>query len=169
MIASAQTIRKRQPISPLMERTVANGMTFGLGPAGYDIRAAEDVNIPPGGFVLGSSLEHFNMPNDMLGVVHDKSSWARKGLCVQNTVIEPGWRGFLTLEYTNHLQVIRNFDNSPRGFPDAYIMIKRGDPIAQIIFHMLDESTEFPYEGKYQDQEAGPQPAREQKDADKTT
>jgi dCTP deaminase len=136
-------------------------MTFGLGPAGYDIRAAEDVDIPPGGFVLGSSFEQFDMPLDMLGVVHDKSSWARKGLCVQNTVIEPGWRGFLTLEYTNHLPDCPEVDRCPAGWPWNWIHIKQGDPIAQIIFHMLDEPTVQPYEGKYQDQEAGPQKARE--------
>lgn len=111
---------------------------------------------------MGSSLEQFNMPTDMLGVVHDKSSWARKGLCVQNTVIEPGWRGYLTLEYTNHLPIRIALDGSPRGFPHGWIQIARGMPIAQIIFHMLDFPTDQPYEGKYQDQEAGPQPAREQ-------
>ena len=164
MIASAQTIRKRQPISPFYERTLSSGMTYGLGPAGYDIRAAEDVNIPPGGFLLGSSLEQFDMPRDMLGVVHDKSSWARKGLCVQNTVIEPGWKGFLTLEYTNHLPPL-DFEESPEIYrwPWNHIHIKRGYPIAQIIFHMLDEPTEIPYAGKYQDQAAGPQPAIDQR------
>lgn len=144
-IASAQTIRKRQPILPFLERGIHNGKTFGLGPAGYDIRAAEDVSLFGGRFALGSSLEQFNMPNDMLAVVHDKSSWARKGLCVQNTVIEPGWKGYLTLEYSNHSRQI--------------IFIKRGDPIAQIIFHMLDEPTELPYRGKYQNQSKGPQEA----------
>ena len=152
MIASAQTIRKRQPILPFHERGVHCGMTFGLGPAGYDIRAAEDCDILPGGFELGSSLEQFIMPNDMLGVVHDKSSWARKGLCVQNTVIEPGWKGFLTLEYTNHGQPTEHW-------PYGHVFIKRGDPIAQIIFHMLDQPTEIPYAGKYQNQPKGPQPA----------
>lgn len=157
MIASAQTIRKRQPILPFFERGIHNGMTFGLGPAGYDIRAAEDVTVRPGGFILGSSLEQFFMPNDMLGVVHDKSSWARKGLCVQNTVIEPGWKGYLTLEYTNHCAT------AAYGAPTNDIAIRRGDPIAQIIFHMLDFPTDQPYAGKYQDQKAGPQPAIEER------
>ena len=33
-----------------------------------------------------------------MGIVHDKSTWARRGLVVQNTVIEPGWHGYLTIE-----------------------------------------------------------------------
>lgn len=147
MILSAQSIRKRGIITPFYERTLSlNGMTYGLGPAGYDIRAAEDVILYPKDFVLGSSIEHFDIPNDISVMIHDKSSWARKGLDVKNTVAEPGWRGFLTLEYTNnHVTDI--------------IRIKRGNPIAQIVFHMLDEPTDHPYRGKYQDQPAGPQSA----------
>lgn len=150
MILSAQTIRAhalegRAIISPFHERTKANGMTFGLGPAGYDIRAAEDITLGMGDFRLGSSMEEFNMPTQVLGYVKDKSSWARQGLCVQNTVIEPGWKGFLTLEYTNHSCMM--------------ITIRKGDPIAQIVFHWLDYETVQPYFGKYQNQPAGPQNA----------
>lgn len=142
----AQTIRKLRPIEPFCERTVHNGMTYGLGPAGYDVRIAETLILLPGKFMLASTIERFDMPNDVLAVVHDKSSWARRGLTVQNTIIEPGWRGFLTLELTNH--------------SDSVIYIDEGSPIAQIIFHRLEEPTEIPYQGRYQDQEAGPQPAR---------
>lgn len=142
----AQTIRKLRPIEPFCERTVHNGMTYGLGPAGYDVRIAETLVLLPGEFMLASTIERFDMPNDVLAVVHDKSSWARRGLTVQNTIIEPGWRGFLTLELTNH--------------SDSVIYIDEGSPIAQIIFHRLEEPTEIPYQGRYQDQEAGPQPAR---------
>lgn len=67
-------------------------------------------------------------------------------IAVQNTIIEPGWRGFLTLEITNH----------SRGT----IWIQRGSPIAQIIFHQLLEPTDAPYVGKYQDQESRPVAAR---------
>ena len=42
------------------------------------------------------------MPSDVLGQVCDKSTWARRGVAVQNTIIEPGWRGYLTVELTNH-------------------------------------------------------------------
>ena len=39
-------------------------------------------------FILASAIEEFDVPNNLLGIVHDKSSWARKGLSVFNTVIE---------------------------------------------------------------------------------
>jgi dCTP deaminase len=145
MILPAQAIRKIKPVSPFCERTRYNGMTFGLGPAGYDVRIAETVVVDAKS-VLASTLEHFDMPNDVLGQVCDKSTWARRGVAVQNTIIEPGWRGYLTVELTNH-----------SGEP---IEIQAGDPIAQIIFFRLEAPTELPYQGKYQDQQAGPQPAR---------
>jgi dCTP deaminase len=123
-------------------------MSFGLGPAGYDVRIAEGITVSAGQFFLASTVERFNIPNDILGKVCDKSTWARRGIAVQNTIIEPGWRGFLTLELTNH-----GLDR---------IVIEAGDPIAQIIFFRLEAATELPYAGKYQDQEAGPQPARQE-------
>jgi dCTP deaminase len=148
MILSAQSIRKRGIISPFSERAEAYGMTYGLGPAGYDIRVAETVKLSGNGSVqLCSTIERFTMPDDVLGVVHDKSTLARQGLFVQNTVIEPGWSGYLTLELTC------NFYSY-----DIYLLA--GMPIAQVVFHKLDEPTERPYEGKYQNQLAGPQPAK---------
>lgn len=157
MIASAQTLRKYKPITPFCERTIFEGFTFGLGPAGYDIRIAEDINIEPGGFMLASSMEEFWMPKDLLGVVHDKSTWARLGLCVQNTVIEPGWRGHLTLELTNHKKPSNDFEDSMELY--NHIIVKAGTPICQVVFHLLDYPTEQPYKGKYQDQRAGVQQA----------
>jgi dCTP deaminase len=144
MIIPAQTLRKLKPVEPFCERTQHNGMTYGLGPAGYDVRIAETVTV--GRFVLASTVERFNIPNDVLAQVCDKSTWARRGIAVLNTIIEPGWRGYLTLELTNH--------------SDTPIEIKAGDPIAQIIFFRLEEPTALPYEGKYQDQEREPQKAR---------
>lgn len=82
------------------------------------------------------------MPHDLVGSVRDKSSWARKGLAVQNTVIEPGWRGYLTLELTNHREWT--------------ITVKEGSPIAQVLFEKLDEETLLPYDGRYQDQSPEP-------------
>ena len=146
MILSAQSIRKREGIiTPFTEKTIFNGMSYGLTGAGYDIRIAEHTVVPVGRGVLASSLEHFRLPNDIQGRVCDKSSWARKMLAVQNTVLEPGWYGYLTLELTNH------------GTQE--IIIPKGAPIAQVVFHLLDEPTELPYKGKYQAQKAGAQPA----------
>lgn len=146
MILSAQTIRSLQPVRPFEERGVIRGRSYGLSVAGYDIRVAQDIWLRAGEFALASSVERFHMPADVLAMVKDKSSWARVGLSVFNTVIEPGWRGYLTLELKNQ--------------GSSLLCIQAGDPIAQIIFQWLDVKTEKPYCGKYQDQEAGPQPAR---------
>ena len=138
MILSGQSIRKRGFITPFYERSKAFGMTFGLSVAGYDVRVAETLSLHPGAAYLASTIEHFNMPRDLLGMVVDKSTWARCFLAVQNTVIEPGWRGHLTLELTNHGADV--------------IEIISGMPIAQILFLRVDEPVEAPYTGKYQDQ-----------------
>lgn len=145
MILSGQTIRKRGIFTPFHERTRFLGMTFGLGPAGYDVRIAETFAMAPGQFMLASTVEHFDMPLDVMGKVADKSTWARLGLAVQNTIVEPGWKGHLTLELTNH--------------GHQYLQFVEGQPIAQIILHLLDEPTELGYSGKYNNQKAGAQPA----------
>jgi dCTP deaminase len=137
MILSGHTIRRLGIITPHVDRTVINGMSYGQSLAGYDIRAREHLWVGPKGFQLLSSVEYFNLPKDILGVVHDKSSWARKGLSVQNTVLEPGWKGFLTLEVNSHVDyTLNSFE---------------GSPIAQVVFHRVDEYTDG-YRGKYQDQ-----------------
>lgn len=145
MILSAQTIRKMGIISPFHERTVHEGMTFGLTAAGYDVRIAQEVMLNGNQymrFCLASTMEYFCMPNNVLGRVCDKSSWKRQGLNVGNTIIEPGWRGWLTLELAVDGHGMFN--------------IKPGQAIAQVTFEFLDEPTELPYQGKYQDQMPGP-------------
>jgi len=152
MILSGQSIRARGIFTPFCERTVQRGMSYGLSAAGYDVRldleseGLGETMITPGCARLAATLEHFDMPNDLIGIVHDKSTWARKFLTVQNTVVEPGWSGHLTLELTNHSNV--------------GVKIYHGDPIAQILIHLVDEEVEVPYQGKYQAQERGPQKAR---------
>lgn len=133
-------------VEPFHERTVQNGMSFGLSIAGYDIRCKQDIVLTPGGFSLGSTVERFTMPNDVVGIVHDKSTWARRGLSVYNTVIECGWVGWLTIELANH-------------GPNT-LTIAAGDPIAQVLFHRLAAPPEALYVGKYQGQPDEPVPAR---------
>lgn len=162
MICSAQTIRRlcghalllrseldmhgRRLIDPMRAAYRAGGMSGGLGPAGYDIALAQDVVVAAGCSVLASAVEHFDTPNWLLARVHDKSSWRRRFLSVGNTVIEPGWRGHLTLELSNH--------NA-----DGRLEIAAGTPIAQVVWEYLDAPTDIPYAGKYQDQTAAPQEA----------
>jgi dCTP deaminase len=145
MILSAQGIRTVRPIKPFYEQTVINGMSYGLSHAGYDVRIAQDLWLKSGEFSLASTIEKFDIPNDLIAMVHDKSTWARCGLSLFNTVIEPGWKGFLTLELVNHSEYL--------------LRIKSGSPIAQIVFMRLEEPTENPYSGKCQNQPFGPVPA----------
>ena len=55
----------------------------------------------PGHHVLAESVERFNMPADVFGMCFGKSSFARCGLLVNVTPLEPGWEGVLTLELAN--------------------------------------------------------------------
>ena len=163
MILSRQTIRRitggggSSIVKPLVEREVdkGSGMTYGLGPCGVDIRIAKTMRLWPGGFALASSIEEFSMPSDVIGMVKDKSTLARRGVAVQNTVIEPGWRGYLTLELTNHNQY-RWWHLLVWWKRPSPIQLTYGQPIAQVVFSFLDVATDQPYNGKYQDQPRGP-------------
>ena len=124
----------------------AHGTSFGLSEAGYDIRIKQSVTLHPfKRFTLASAIERFQMRNYMVGIVHDKSTWVRRGLSVFNTVIEPDWRGFLTLELVYH------------GWKPLHIPAGAG--IAQVIFHRTEEVASYG-DGKYQDQADRPVKAK---------
>lgn len=135
-------------INPLCERAVIHGMSYGLSAAGYDIRIKDALVLAPGDFALGTTVEHISLPVDLMAELKDKSTWARRGIAVQNTIFEPGWRGYPTVEVSNHGPHI--------------VRVPAGAPIGQLIFHVLDEPTERPYEGKYQDQPQRPVEALEE-------
>ena len=139
-VLSAQSIRKAKIITPFVERTVHNGMTYGLGPASYDVRIAQDLVLERGGFAIASTIERFEMPYDIMGFPKNKSTWARRGVDTSfNTLLDPGWDGYLTVELINH--------------GHATVIIRKGDAIAQIVFMWLDAETELPYIGqKYSNQ-----------------
>ena len=143
MYLSAQSI-PRTIVTPFEDRKIIHpcGMSSGLSACGYDVRIAQTVTVVPGGFALASTVERFAMPDDLTGLVRDKSTLARLGMQVFNTVIEPGWYGYLTLELANH------------GL--TTITLQAGQPIAQVMFARLDQPTDRPYRGKYQDQENRP-------------
>lgn len=167
MIVNSHALLNALPIKGMVtgKLTGPGGTSYGLSEAGYDIRIKQEVrfSLGPNGiryisvkdprgtiersgkysegrFALASAMEEFQMPNNLLGIVHDKSTWARKGLSVFNTVIEPGWNGFLTLELVFH------------GQED--LIIPAGSGIAQVIFHETAVRTR--YTGKYQNQEDKP-------------
>lgn len=171
MIVNGSALLEKAPIVNMLDHKSSNGdVSHGLSEAGYDIRIKQQIRFTRirgkqyilrtdvdhknevvgnveqtnGRFVLASAIEEFRMPNDLVGIVHDKSTWARRGLSVFNTVIEPGWCGFLTLELVYH--------------GDTELVIPAGSGIAQVVFHQTAESAR--YTGKYQDQEDRPVEAR---------
>lgn len=156
-VLSGQTIQYLGLVNPCFHRSeVPYGdrtLSYGLGPAGYDLRLDwgtdwSSVNhmLQGGEFRLAATMERFSLPNNVIGMVYDKSSWARRGLSLFNTVLEPGWCGYLTLE-------LKNMSDVPLHLP-------QGVPIAQVVFTYLDQPTHQPYQGKYQHQAPGPQEAR---------
>jgi dCTP deaminase len=135
MIVNGSKLLTASPVEPMMKiKMKKHGVSFGLSEAGYDIRIAQDITLHPfKRFALASTVEHFAMPDNLIGVVHDKSTWIRQGLMVGNSLIEPGWRGFLTLE-------LFYFGFWPLKIP-------AGAGIAQVIFHQTMEKAL--YRGKY--------------------
>jgi len=97
--------------------------------------------IPPNSYALGVSLERFSLPNNVLGICVGKSTYARCGLVVNTTPLEPGWEGNLVLEFANNANLpIRLYVN---------------EGIAQVIFFESDEPCLTSYAdraGKYQHQ-----------------
>lgn len=139
MIINGKTLLNAAPIRGMLsEKVKHNGVSHGLTECGYDIRIKQDVLLFPGrSFVLASSVEEFDMPRHLMGRVLNKSTWARRGLDASMTTnIEPGWKGWLTLELCYH-----------RWKP---LFIPAGSGIAQVIFETILEPTA--YEGKYQHQ-----------------
>jgi dCTP deaminase len=153
MIINGSNLLNRAPIKGMItEKRREHGVSWGLSEAGYDIRIKQDIvfgnswngagvwvdgiHTATDNFILASAIEEFQMPNNLVGIVHDKSTWARQGLSVLNTVVENGWRGFLTLELVYHGR--------------HSLHIPAGAGIAQVIFHETIERAS--YDGKYQNQ-----------------
>ncbi len=158
-------------IEPFVSTQVKNGnISYGLSSYGYDIRVASefkvftnvhnvivdpknfddrsfvDVNeteciIPPNSFALARTEEYFRIPSDVLVVCVGKSTYARCGIIVNVTPLEPTWSGFLTLEISNTTPLPAK--------------IYGGEGIAQLLSFQGDQEPSMAYEdrqGKYQDQ-----------------
>lgn len=101
----------------------------------------EYILLLPGECLLGPTMEHFVMPIDTLAVVTGKSTYARAGIIVNVTPIEPGFRGEVVMEVINPT--------------DTTVMIYLGEGIAQFLFHGHNHQCEMTYGskgGKYQGQ-----------------
>jgi dCTP deaminase len=135
----------RHMVEPFNKRKIKGGMTGGLSGCGYDVHIAQTIWLWPFWGRIASTIEHFHIPTNIRPEMCNKSSLARRFIWQPNTTAEPGWRGNLTLELVRM-----------RPWP---VRIKKGTPIAQVIFHVLTDHTTLPYTGRYQDQGAAPQKA----------
>ena len=118
-------------ISPFKDKQIRdNNISYGLSSFGYDARVSNEfkvftnVNsemidpknfkqsnfisktgdqciIPPNSFVLASTVEYFKIPKDVLVICLGKSTYARCGIIVNVTPLEPSWEGYVTLEFSN--------------------------------------------------------------------
>lgn len=160
-------------LTPFVDHQVTQGtVSYGLSSCGYDLRLAsvfkalrsgvtgpldpkaldpalfEEVErpsylLPPGRFVLGRSLEYIKLPREVLALCVGKSTYARCGLLVNVTPLEPGWEGFLTLSLAN-----------TGALP---IRLHAGEGIAQLLFFESRGVCEVSYadrRGAYQGQDA---------------
>lgn len=100
----------------------------------------EAVIIPPNSFALGVSVERFDIPRDILCVVLGKSTYARCGLILNVTPLEPEWKGYVTLEISNTTPLPAR--------------VYAGEGIGQVLFHQGDPCwvSYADKKGKYQNQ-----------------
>ena len=104
-------------------------------------RKVNECIIPPNSFALASTIEYFKIPKDVLVICLGKSTYARCGIIVNVTPLEPGWEGHVTLEFSNTTPL------------PAKVYANEG--AAQFIFLKGNEKPEITYEqrnGKYMNQ-----------------
>ena len=117
-----------------------------VDPKNFDEKSFVDFSgdiciIPPNSFALARTVEYFRIPRDVLVVCLGKSTYARCGIIVNVTPLEPEWEGHVTLEFSNTTPL------------PAKIYANEG--VAQVIFFESDEACETSYKdrgGKYQGQ-----------------
>jgi len=151
-------------------REGARVISYGTSSYGYDIRCAAEFKIftninsaivdpknfdsssfvdlrsdvciiPPNSFALARTVEYFRIPRDVLTICLGKSTYARCGIIVNVTPLEPEWEGHVTLEFSNTTPL------------PAKVYANEG--VAQILFLQSDEGCETSYRdrgGKYQGQ-----------------
>jgi dCTP deaminase len=118
-----------------------------VDPKNFDEKSFVDMKgefcvIPPNSFALARTVERFNIPRNVLVICLGKSSYARCGIVVNVTPLEPEWEGYVTLEFSNTTPL------------PAKIYANEG--VAQMLFFESDEVCETSYRdrgGKYQGQQ----------------
>jgi len=117
-----------------------------VDPKNFDPKSFVDVEgdfciIPPNSFALAETVEYLEIPRDVLGVCVGKSTYARCGIIVNVTPLEPEWRGRVTIEISNTTPLPAK--------------IYSGEGIAQMLFFKGEAVCKTSYadkKGKYQDQ-----------------
>lgn len=123
-------------------------------PIRYIEMTMEQIVIPPGSFMLASTLEYIRLPGNVTAFVEGRSSIGRIGLFVENAGwVDPGFEGELTLE-------LFNANRQP-------IRLQAGRRICQLVFARMDQAASVPYRGKYQGQR-GPVGSRIYQDPEQT-
>ena len=117
-----------------------------VDPKSFDEKSFVDITsdvcvIPPNSFALARTVEYFKIPRNVLTICLGKSTYARCGIIVNVTPLEPEWEGHVTLEFSNTT-------NLPAK-------IYAGEGVAQMLFFESDEECDVSYKdrgGKYQGQ-----------------
>lgn len=100
---------------------------------------SDTITIPPHTFLLATTQEYVEVPNNLTAFVEGRSSIGRIGLFIQNAGwVDPGFKGRITLE-------LYNAGSLP-------IKLQAGKRICQLVFCKMDKVAENPYHGKYQGQ-----------------
>ena len=99
-----QSAIKRGMIKPFVSKQIRKGkISFGLSSYGYDARVSNEFKIftNVNSFALARTIEYFKIPENVLVICLGKSTYARCGIIVNVTPLEPGWEGHVTLEFSN--------------------------------------------------------------------
>jgi dCTP deaminase len=108
-----------------------------LTPAGYDFSSGVACDLHPKQQTLIVTAEHLEVPANVLGTIYLKSSLCREALIGGFAVIDPGFRGKLTLSLFNT--------------GESTVHIDKNEPLIQVVFHKTGEPSSNPYNGRYQD------------------
>ncbi len=100
---------------------------------------ADEITMPAHSFLLATTQEYIELPNNLTAFVEGRSSIGRIGLFIQNAGwVDPGFKGQITLE-------LYNANSLP-------IRLQAGRRICQLVFCKMDQAAKNPYNGKYQGQ-----------------
>lgn len=105
----------------------------------YKTIQSDTYTLLPNQFVLATTMEYFELPDNLTAFVEGRSSLGRMGLFIQNAGwVDPGFRGEITLELYNANR--------------CAIELRAGRRVGQLVFAEMDEAAQSPYRGKYQGQ-----------------